>query len=211
MRHRKEMNEFLSSTKDDVTAMRYKRLMLIACLDTFFNLPLLIVIVVTNITAGSQTAENYSYKNWRNVHDGAGGTAPGLSFSSIITVPASEWTNTGGWPIFEVKWSEWIYVLHALAFFSVFGTTPEMQRYYVSALWFIPERCGYRRQRVSEVQSISDVAFNSNPGVRGGRSIRDSRRSDLYNVESGIATANSTRSEGIAEGDDTGSATYHQQ
>ncbi len=54
----------------------------------------------------------------------------------------------------------------ALMFFGVFGTTPEMRQYYRSAVWFIPERLGYKRQCVSEVETVSDVAFNSNPGLQ---------------------------------------------
>ncbi len=32
------------------------------------------------------------------------------------------------------------------------------------ALWFLPERLGYKRQRAFEVETLSDVAFTSNPG-----------------------------------------------
>ncbi len=41
---------------------------------------------------------------------------------------------------------------------------PEMRQYYRSAFWFIPERLGYKRRRVSEAETVSDVSFNSNPG-----------------------------------------------
>ncbi len=160
------MNEFLSSGQD-ITRNKYHRLMIIACLDTLFNLPVLIVILVTTISQGKDSALNYPYISWKNVHDGAGGLFPGTSLSSIIRTPSSEW-STDGWDIFSVKWDEWNYVLHAIVFFSVFGTTPEMRQYYQSAVWFVPTRLGYNTRRVSEAETVSDVAFNSNPAQQVG-------------------------------------------
>ncbi len=124
LRHRKEMNEFLSSSRD-VTHSKYSRLMLIACLDTLFNLPVLITITVIVALQGKDNDLNYPYIGWKNVHDGAGGNFPGLSLSSIVQTPASEW-SADGLGIFGVKWDEWLYVLHAVTFFGVFGTTPEI-------------------------------------------------------------------------------------
>ncbi len=166
LRHRKEMNEYLSSGRD-LTHMKYFRLMIVACLDTLFNLPVLITLLVTDIVQGKGNPLNYPYISWKNVHDGAGGNAPGTTLSSILQTPAVEWSSTR-WNVFNVKWDEWLYVLHAIMFFSLFGTTPEMRRHYRSAFWFIPERLGYKRRRVSDVETISDVAFNSNPGQQMG-------------------------------------------
>ena len=108
------------------------------------------------------------------MHDGAGGLLPGGSLSTILQTPASDWSTSGTWSVFTVKWDEWVYVLHAVVFFGVFGTTPEMRHYYWSALWFIPERCGYKRPRASEAETVSDVEFNSNPalGVQNGPTAR---------------------------------------
>ncbi len=64
--------------------------------------------------------------------------------------------------------NELFYVLHAVIFFSVFGTTPEMRQHYRTVFWFIPERLGYKRPRLSEVETVSDVAFNLNPGQQVG-------------------------------------------
>ncbi len=162
LRYRKEMNEFLSSNRD-ITHSKYSRLMVIVCLDTLSNFPVLITIIVTDILEGEDSGLNYPYISWKNVHDGAGGTFPGLSLSSIVQTPASEW-SADRWDVFVLKWDEWVYVLQAIIFFSVFGTTPEMRQYYRSAFWFIPERLGYKRRRVSEAETVSDVSFNSNPG-----------------------------------------------
>lgn len=139
--------------------------MAIACLDTAFNLPVLILTTVLSIVSGSNDALNFPYISWKNVHDGAGGNYLGMSLSSIVPVPASEW-SANGWIVFNVKWNEWLYVVHAIIFFGAFGTTPEMRRHYLAALWFIPERCGYQRRPVSEEKTLPDVAFRINPGLQ---------------------------------------------
>ncbi len=126
-RHRKEMNEILSSGAG-ITHKKYYRLMIIACLDTLFNVPVLITNLVTDILQGQDNGLNYPYISWEDVHNGAGGNLPGLSLSSILQTPASGW-STDKWNMFEVKWDEWVYVLHAITFFVVFGTTPEMCQY----------------------------------------------------------------------------------
>ena len=151
-----------------MTHNKYYRLIVIACLDTLFNLPVLIVDLATDIAQGKESSLNYPYISWKNVHDGVGGNLPGISLSSILQTPASEW-STDKWFVLAVKWDEWLYVLHAVTFFCVFGTTPEMRSYYRAAFWFIPERLGYKRtQPVSETETVSDVAFNSNPGQQAG-------------------------------------------
>ncbi len=166
LRHRKEMNEFLSSSQD-ISHNKYGRLMVIAGLDTLFNLPVAITIIITEILQGQESTLNYPYISWKNVHDGGGGNFPGQSLSTIVQVPASDW-STDSWSVFIVKWNEWVCVLHAVTFFSVFGTTPEMRQRYRTAFWFVPERLGYKGPRASEVETVSDVAFGSNPGQQAG-------------------------------------------
>jgi len=194
-RHRKEMNEFLSSSRD-ITQNKYNRLMVIACLDTMFNLPVDIAVIVMSILPGKESSLNYPYISWKNVHDGQDGNAPGLSLSFIEQIPASEW-STDGWFIFTIKWNEWCYVLHAVIFFGVFGTTPEMRQCYRHAFWFIPERFGYKRWHFSDVETVSDVAFNANSGLP----IANRRRGSLSFLETAI-DASATRSNGMAEGSD---------
>lgn len=149
--------------------LEFKRLLVIACLDTAFNLPVLILITVVSVVSGSNDSLNYPYISWKNVHDGAGGNYPGLSLSSIIQVPASEW-GIDGWTIFNVKWNEWLYVAHAIMFFSVFGTTPQMRKHYSAVLWFIPERFGYKRRSEDDPRrpSHSIIAFSPNPAEEKG-------------------------------------------
>ena len=148
-----------------MTRNKYYRLIIIACLDTLFNLPVLIVSFAIEIAQGKDNDLNHPYISWKNVHDGAGGNAPGLSLSSILQTPASVW-STEKWQAFIVKWDEWLYVVHAIVFFCVFGTTPEMRRYYRSLFHFAPYRYGLRRRNISDSDTISNIQFISNPDQR---------------------------------------------
>ncbi len=159
------MNEFLSRGQD-ITHNKYNRLVVITFFDTLLNLPILVVRLVLPAVQHPGSSLNYPYVSWKNVHDGAGGYFPGSSLSSILQIPTNEWGSLS--IISNVKWIEWSYVLYAAVLFSVFGTTPEMRQHYRSAIWFLPERCGYKRQRVFEVETVSDVAFNSNLGQQVG-------------------------------------------
>jgi len=204
-RYRKEMDEFLSSSQD-ITHNKYNRLMIIACLDTLLNVPVTIILLATDIRRGKLSSLNYPYISWKNVHNGEGGIVPGASLSSILQIPASEW-DTDKWVFFTVRWDEWVYVLHAIIFFSAFGTTPEMRKYYRSAFWFIPERCGYKRRQITEVATMSDVAFNSNPGQQeGNRPTANRRRGSLSFLETTIDTS-ASHSTGMVVAGDLGEAT----
>ncbi|KLO05873.1 STE3-domain-containing protein [Schizopora paradoxa] len=143
-RHRKEMDEFLQSGQG-ITHSKYNRLMIMACLDVIL-VPTIIGVIVFNIVQGKNSPFNYPYVNWKNVHDGRAEFKlfTGLSFSSVLQTPASVWSASPGIP-FEVKWNEWFHVFVAVIFFAIFGTTPEMQRKYRAALWFVTKHIGYKR------------------------------------------------------------------
>jgi len=175
--------------------------MVIACLDTLFNVPVSITVILDNIFQGEDSSLNFPYISWKNVHNGAGGLYPGLSLSSILQVSVSEWSTTK-WDMFTMKWNQWVYVLHAVIFFGVFGTTPEMRRYYKTAFWFLPERFGYKRQRVSEVDTVSDVAFNSNPGQPVGIRPAANRRRGLLSFLETTIDMGTARSGTVTEGRD---------
>jgi len=109
--------------------------------------------------------------------------------------------------VIVIKWNEWLYVLHAVVFFSVFGTTPKMRQHYWSALWFVPERCGYN---VSEVETISDVAFNSNPAQQAQNGPTGRRRGSLSFLETTIDTGSGSRSAGMSDASDANvMSSYH--
>jgi len=52
--HRKEMNEYFTArSSEDITRNKYKRLMVVASLDTIFNLPVLMVVLITSALSGN--------------------------------------------------------------------------------------------------------------------------------------------------------------
>lgn len=164
------MDEFLSSSPC-VSASKYKRLIAIAYIDLLVNLPSTLVILATSIAEGKILLLNHSYIGWKNVHDGAGGMSPGTYLSTIQQTPASEW-GANKWRVYQIKWSEWIYVLHAAAFFGVFGTTPEMRRHYKEAFWYIPKLLGYRSTAGTSVDSLPEMIFNAHPDSVGAETNR---------------------------------------
>ncbi|KLO07064.1 STE3-domain-containing protein [Schizopora paradoxa] len=195
LRRRKEMNEFLSTNRSENEYDKYYRLVFIACLDTFFNVPVLLTEIIMSVTLGKESSYNYPYISWKNVHDGVGGNFPGATLSTILQVPASVWSRSK-WVMFTVKWDEWIFVFHATIFFVAFGTTPEMRKHYQSVFWFIPERLGYKRKQASQTETISDVAFNSNPNPQAtSSSVVHSSPSSHFNT---IITRSTIHSLGVA-------------
>jgi len=184
LRHRKEMDEFLSSGQD-VTHNKYTRLTIIACLDTLVNLPVSVAILAFNIAEGKTDTYNFPYVSWGNVHNGSGGKFPGFTLSSVFQESADVWMASR-FGSFAVKWTEWFYVFHGLVFFAAFGTTPEMCQYYRSAFWFLPERLGYERRRLLEEQSTSDISFNSNRTQGQTRPADNRRHSSLTFIENDI-------------------------
>jgi len=149
------MDEVLSS-HSDVTTNRYIRVMTITCLMLLLDLTSFVVLVVLltiTLIEGQESDANQPYRSWANVHDG--------SLKYIIQTPAQEW-GYDKWQVFTIKWSEWIYVLHAIVFFSTFGTTPEAMRRYRSATLYILERIGLKKQQQPS-KAVSDIMFSSNP------------------------------------------------
>ncbi len=153
------MNEFLSSGRG-ITHNKYNRLMIIACLDTLFNLPVLIVILVTNILVGKDSFLNYPYISWKNVHDGAGGLFPGSSLSSILQEPAGEW-STDKWEVVLVKWNEW---------------SPSSPRSYSSASSAQLPKCdSTTAPRFGSYRSVWDTKRGASPKSRRYRTSRSTR------------------------------------
>lgn len=132
------MNEHLTSNTP-IKPMQFKRLMLIACLDTIFNVPIMIGGFLQDALMGSSGAQNQPYISWSNVHDGKTSFTSGESLSTIVQTPASKW-STNKWIVLNLKWNEWIYVVQAIVYFAVVGTTPEMGRFIRRLFCLSPKR-----------------------------------------------------------------------
>ncbi|KLO11429.1 STE3-domain-containing protein [Schizopora paradoxa] len=157
--HRREVNEHLSSNAT-ITAFQYKRLMLITCLDTISNFPVMLGGLLQDALVGSSGAANQPYVSWTNVHDGEGGTLPGTSLSTIQQTPASVW-STDKWTVLYLKWNEWIYVVQAIIFFAVVGTTPELGCFVRKMLCLSPKRPSADSSVEGGRRTMSTVVFRS--------------------------------------------------
>lgn len=165
LKSRNEVNEALSrSSASSNNAFSYKRMVLMACIDTAFNLPTLLVASVVEITAGGESSVNQPFISWNNVHHNAGGLLPGASLSTILQEPANDWSSSR-YSVFSEKWNEWYYVAHAIVFFALFGTTPNMRVWYAEMFFYIPRKLGYKAIVLEDATNGSVIDFASNPNV----------------------------------------------
>lgn len=126
--------------------------MAIAFLTLLLDLPVLMLVVTTRLLAGHGSDLNNPYRSWSFVRDG--------SLSEIFQTTAEEW-GCDKWLVFTVKWNEWVYVLHAIVFFSIFGTTLEARRQYRTAVSSVLDVILLRKKRIAPRTSV--ITFNSNP------------------------------------------------
>ncbi|KLO14134.1 fungal pheromone STE3G-protein-coupled receptor [Schizopora paradoxa] len=156
IRHRREMNEVISY-QTNVTPNKYTRVMVATYLTLLIELvdfATFALIFTVHLVLGHESTYNYPYFSWNFIHD---------TLSYIIQTSASNWGAAGNeWQIFQYKWDEWVYVLHAIVFCCIFGTTQEARRRYRFAFHFILRDTGLGGMRTHEV--MSNIIFNSNPG-----------------------------------------------
>ncbi|KLO08902.1 STE3-domain-containing protein [Schizopora paradoxa] len=158
---------------------RFKRLLFITLLDTTINLPLLLSNFAKCILAGKQNPANYPYKSWDYVHGGGAAADTGLfpanaTLTTIVQVPASVW---GGemWTVVNVKWVEWVYVLHAVVYCAVFGTVPKLRGWYGDAFWKVVGWLGWQRRGrgereeggVEKREGASEIEFRKDTALSG--------------------------------------------
>ncbi len=154
-RHRAEMNEMLSS-HSDVTPNNYIRMMMITFTMLLFHIPILILIIIlpSVLIADQKSALESLHTSWAPGHN--------ASLSVIHLVSSQELDGMGSWTIFSLKWSEWIFVLDAILFFSIFGTTSQAMRRYRAATSYILEKIGLKKKEHPSM-AASDIMFSSNP------------------------------------------------
>jgi len=145
-----------------------------------FNVPILIFIVILPATliADQRDTLNPLRTSWGLIHD--------TSLSVILKVSAKQWGD-GRWQVLSLKWNEWMYVLDAILFFSIFGTTPQAVRRYRSATSYILERIGLKKKQQSSM-AASDIMFSSDPQTPSRQPVRPVRRGTLSFLDSSIGS-----------------------
>ncbi|KLO14101.1 fungal pheromone STE3G-protein-coupled receptor [Schizopora paradoxa] len=167
LRHRREMNEFLCS-HSNVTPNRYIRVMAITCLTIVLDLPILIINITRQLVMGKESGYNQPYVSWAYVHNGADGALEGAGLSQILQLSVDDW-GWSMWRILNVKWNEWIYVLHAVVFFALFGTTPEAKRNYRVAVQYVFNALNFKKENAKITTTASNMKFASDTSVQRNR------------------------------------------
>ncbi|KLO14127.1 fungal pheromone STE3G-protein-coupled receptor [Schizopora paradoxa] len=164
IRHRDEINENLQSNAE-VTPNKYIRVMAITCLTLFLDMPVVIIVVTTRLLEGHESDLNNPYRSWSTARDG--------SMSKIAVTTAEVW-GSNKWLVFTVKWNEWIYLPHAIVFFTIFGTTPEARRRYRSVTSNLLSSIGLKKKQ--KLESSSDIiVFGSNTSCEPESCIIDTK------------------------------------
>ena len=135
--------------------------MALGCIDVVLVLPLSILLLVQGY-AGSPLP---FWPGWDVIHSDWG----------PVSVPADEW-KPFPWDNFEVRWDEWINVLLAVIFFSLFGVTEEAVSNYRLAFLAAAKRFGYTPSVKAEA---SAVVFET----RGGTTTSGGSSSVFRDVE----------------------------
>ncbi|KAF8149756.1 pheromone A receptor-domain-containing protein [Mycena galopus ATCC 62051] len=128
MRRRAQFAQFLSNNSG-LTATRYFRLMALASLELFLNLP----IATYGLYLSASRSSIAPWVSWDVTH---------ADFFDIEQVPAIIW-RADGHAEATVELSRWASVVCALAFFTFFGFAAEARKHYRLAFWAIAKRCGF--------------------------------------------------------------------
>ena len=146
-------NRDLDATLASNTTMNrsaFFKLLALGLFDILLTLPITSLGLVQDILQGGITG---FWPGWKAVH---------ASFSTIPTVTLEEWKSAGFWFVFNIRFSQWVNPIFAVAFFLLFGTTKEKRDWYRSIFWKIMLPLGLK-PHVTLVES--DIAFGSGPIV----------------------------------------------
>lgn len=146
-RQRKEMNEYLGSSEETLSQSHYYRILALGYFDIFLTLP----IGVTELVVGlNKTNSLRFYEGWSVIHTN---WDPAL-------VPKSVW-SAEKWGAFSVHWDQWINFVFAVAFFALFGLTPEAKKGYQSFFRPLSRRFGVKRSE----EALPIAVFASRRGL----------------------------------------------
>jgi pheromone a factor receptor len=131
---RKELNEVLTSNNTSVSYGLFYRVFILTAVDAMFTIPLSILVVYINAVQ----VPIYPYVGWADLH---------YNFSRVDTFTTEQIAaQNDPWLTFSKVWSQWIYVLCALVFFMVYGTSMDFVRFYWNGTWRVLGWMGVKRK-----------------------------------------------------------------
>ena len=146
-------NRELDITLESNTSLNrtaFFKLLALGLFDILLTLPLSIIQFVEELLQVDITG---FWPGWKVAH---------ASFSTIPTATLEEWKSAGFWFVFNIRFSQWVNPIFAVAFFLLFGTTKQKRDWYRSIFWKVMRPFGLK-PRVDPV--ASDVVFGSGPMV----------------------------------------------
>ena len=117
------------ATSKSMTVSRYFRLLLLACIDMVFNVPL----TVLNMWINNDGVRMDQWVSWSNAH---------YQFSHVQQVPAFIWRSDLPFHV-SAELGRWIFPCCGLIFFMLFGFAEEARRHYRTWFWAVAHRFGY--------------------------------------------------------------------
>nr|VWO99368.1 Pheromone receptor CPRa1p [Ganoderma boninense] len=117
------------ATSKSMTVSRYFRLLLLACIDMVFNVPL----TVLNMWINNDGVRMDQWVSWSNTH---------YQFSHVQQIPAFIWRSNLPFHV-SAELGRWIFPCCGLIFFMLFGFAEEARRHYSTWFWAVANRFGY--------------------------------------------------------------------
>lgn len=182
------MSDYLDSCDVGLSQGHFYRMFALGCFDSFVTLPITVTNLASNIVHLGPLF-NF-YQGWVFIHSNWG---PG-------SVPKSVW-STNKWTRISVYWNEWINPFFALAFFLLFGLSPEALKGYRRLFRFLGRPFGARQIDIVD-ESLPEVAFKSGRGTSAtitsnisSRYVRIPSSAMLFNLNSVIVPKQMPRHE----------------
>ena len=128
----------------------FLKLLALGLFDILLTLPIEILAFVLDLSQDNIVG---FWPGWKVAH---------ASFSTIPTATSGEWKSAGFWPVFTIRFSQWINSIFAVAFFILFGITEQKRAWYRSIFWKVVRPFGLK-PRVNP--ATSNIVFGPGPPV----------------------------------------------
>lgn len=145
------MNEYLGSSGEGLDQGQFYRMLALGCFDIFVTLPINLASLILDITADGH--QFTFYQGWTFIH----------SNWEPVLLPKSVW-STNKWTTFGIYWNQWFNPFFALAFFLLYGLTPEAKRGYRRLFNLLGRLLGSKQDDSAE-EALPEAIFKSGEGT----------------------------------------------